>query len=260
MADCLIDYDHSANRHTLEGAEAAFASIAWESTPTSILDIGCGEGTWLRAALRAGVRNVVGVDGVKIPPERLLFPASSFIVSDLTQPLDLGRRFDAVLCLEVAEHLPESMAAILISSLTRHSDRIVFSAAAPGQPGQHHINCRWPEYWQGLFNTRGYACDDAIRWCIWNDARIEPWYRQNMFVALRSKSAGQEPRMPAVVHPAILPLIGACQRGDAFDQDVLQIERGRLPLTWYGKVPFRAIWAKVIRRVNGAQTSNGRHV
>jgi hypothetical protein len=251
MANRLIEYDHSANRHTIEGAEAAFASIIGDGRPVSVLDIGCGEGTWLCAALRAGVRIVAGVDGVEIPRKRLLFPASTFIVRNLTQPVELGRRFDMVLCLEVAEHLPESAAATLVESVTRHSDRVVFSAAAPGQPGQHHVNCQWPQYWQRLFNDRGYACNDAIRWRIWNDARIEPWYRQNMFLASRSATAGQEPRMPSVIHPAILPYITARQYSEAFNTNVDQIERGRMTVAWYATLPLHAILAKLTRLIKG---------
>ena len=64
------------------------------------------------------------------------------------------------------------------------------------------MNCQWPEYWQLLFNARGYVCDDAFRWEIRNIQEIEPWYRQNIFIAkLSPKLAGHEPRIRAVVNP-----------------------------------------------------------
>ena len=82
---------------------------------------------------------------------------------DLTQEWSLGRRFDAVLCLELAELCEAGHASGLVEGLAAHSDTISFSAACPNQGGQHHVNCQWPDYWQQLFNVRGYGCSDTPR-------------------------------------------------------------------------------------------------
>ena len=57
-----------------------------------------------------GVPDILGIDGVDVSERQLLIPRKSFCQHDLTQPWDLGRQFDAVLCLEVAEHLAEARA------------------------------------------------------------------------------------------------------------------------------------------------------
>lgn len=212
-----------------------------------MLDIGCGEGTWLRAALLAGVQDVVGVDGVEIKPERLLFPACSLVIRDLTRPLVLGRRFELVLCLEVAEHLPASAAPTLIESLTRHSDRILFSAAIPGQPGQHHVNCQWPAYWQRLFNDQGFACEDSVRWQLWDHVNVEPWYRQNLFVATQSINAGKEPRLQSVIHPEMVRHMLASPLETAYAVCTHDIENGGMPIGWYSRAAFKAGRAKLRR-------------
>ena len=126
-------------------------------------------------AVEFDVTDIFGVDGVAIPTEQLQISSSLFRQQDLTRPWNLGRRFEAALCLEVAEHLDEKNAAVLIDALTTHSDCVVFSAACPGQPGQHHVNCQWPAYWQKMFNECGYVCTDEVRWQIWHDERIELW-------------------------------------------------------------------------------------
>ena len=50
-----IDYNHALNLHSLSGPRVAFPAIFPSSNPKSLLDVGCGLGTWLKAAQEAGV-------------------------------------------------------------------------------------------------------------------------------------------------------------------------------------------------------------
>ncbi len=197
-----IQYNHTANRHTLEGARTALERLLDGRRPGRLLDVGCGTGTWLAAALDIGIEQVLGIDGVALPSDQLHVPPGRILQRDLREDWGLDGQADLVLCLEVAEHLPADAAPGFVERLTRAGPRIFFSAASPWQGGQGHVHCRWPEYWQGLFNAHGFACRDSLRWRIWPEASIEPWYRQNLFLAERdSTAAGTEPRIPGVVHP-----------------------------------------------------------
>lgn len=244
-----IAYHHDDNLHTLDGAKAGVKYLIAGKGIHSLLDVGCGTGTWLRAAQDAGVQEVMGVDGVAVDAAALHIKDTDRHVADLTKPWRAERRFDLAICLEVAEHLPVDAAPVLIDTLVAHSDIVCFSAACPDQPGENHINCQWPDWWQQLFNERGFACDDSIRWQWWNDDRIEPWYRQNAFVARRSDKAGNEPRIPRVVHPAMLSHLIAGQQNAMFEEHRRQIENGALPLTWSLLLPLRAVVAKVRRAI-----------
>ncbi len=246
-----IDYDHSQNLHTTAGPKAAFSKLFPDGLPASILDVGCGTGTWLRAALDCGVLDVVGIDGVEIPREQLLLPPEKFLCHNLNAPVDLGRRFDVVTCLEVAEHLEPEVEKVLIQTLTRHADKILFSAACPSQPGQHHVNCQWPDYWQSLFNSEGFICSDSIRWQIWDDQNIEPWYRQNLFSAWKDpKQAGTEPRIQPVIHPEISKVMLQFSTKFNNPEHIRKIEQGWMPAAWYATVPFRALKSKVVRKLS----------
>lgn len=239
-----IRYDHAAHPATVTGAKAVLSMAFHLRVPESLLDIGCGTATWMRAAVDLGVRDVFGIDGIEVEPELLHVDRARIDRFDLSKPFDLGRRFEIALCLEVAEHLPENSSNDLIRSLAGHSNSILFSAACPDQPGQYHINCQWPSYWQGKFNRVGFVCDDSIRWRIWSDARIEPWYRQNIFWARRDpENAGREPRLKSSIHPDLYH--------DMLDVARLnfanEIASGIMPVTWYLTIPPVAAAAKLRR-------------
>jgi SAM-dependent methyltransferase len=208
--------------------------------------VGCGTGTWLRAAADRGAQEILGVDGSDVAPEKLFVPKNRIQRHDLNQPLRLGRKFDLVICLETAEHIEPERSKTMVESLVTNGDRILFSAAAPGQGGTHHVNCRWPSYWQELFNQHGFACSDAVRWELWEDERVEPWYRQNLMLAVRDPDgAGKEPRIKPVIHPDLLPSFSHRFLGD----NVGLIEQGGLPWLWYLKTPLKAAVAKFRQRL-----------
>ena len=111
------------------------------------------------------------------------------------------------MCLEVAEHLPEQSAKTLVESLCSLSDFILFSAAIPGQGGLHHLNEQWQEYWVVQFKEKGFAAFDCIRPKIWNNSKIQFWYKQNILLfAKREKSNDLKQTqcyhiIPNLVHP-----------------------------------------------------------
>jgi hypothetical protein len=236
-----IEYDHCLNVHNIETPRALLSRLLAMYRPASLLDAGCGLGFWLQACAEHGISDYLGVDGVEIPSERLRFPPAAFRRVDLRKAWDLRRRFDIALCLEVAEHIEEEFSDTLIASLVKHADRVLFSAACPGQVGQHHVNGQWPEYWQARFNRHGFACSDAFRWTIWDDARIDPWYRQNIFVAeLRPRDAGGEPRIKRVVHPDLVRSIGG-------RRELQFLADGGRPVPTYAYIVVKALYAKIRR-------------
>jgi SAM-dependent methyltransferase len=244
-----VDYDHNLNLHSFTGPLAAVPILLKHYAFSSLLDVGCGTGSWLAAAVKHGVSNVFGVDGVAALSSRLHIPTSRFQQVDFRSEWDLGMQFDAALCLEVAEHLPSNYEANFIKNLVKHSSLVFFSAAPPGQSGQNHVNCHWPEHWQALFNDFGYECSDLIRWALWDISEIEPWYRQNLFVAFKSNRAGSEARIKKVVHPEMMDWHHSDWSMQARNDALSRIERGGLPMKWYVLSPFKALVHKFKRRV-----------
>lgn len=148
----------------------------------SVIDFGCGAGTWLREFQLNGIEETLGLDGGDPTSEYLLLDEKNYINVDLSRPYKSSKKFDLAISLEVAEHLSEEFAEIFIENLTNASDCIVFGAAIPGQGGEDHIHERWPSYWISLFEKKGYVLFDIFRAKFWHDSRVEWWYSQNTFL------------------------------------------------------------------------------
>jgi hypothetical protein len=69
-----------------------------------------------------------------------------------------------------------------VGALCRLADVVLFSAAEPGQGGEHHINERPLQYWRELFQSKGFLVFDPLRPRFHRDPLVEPWYRYNMLL------------------------------------------------------------------------------
>lgn len=194
-----MTYDRRFFDSIREGSQrsaAAVVPLMMESfTPKTVVDVGCGEGLWGKAFEDAGCE-VLGLDGHPNP----VIPAQSVDLTDVLPTFD--RPFDLAVCLEVAEHLPPERAETFVAELCGLADKVLFSAAVPGQGGTAHLNEQWPPYWVDLFAAHGFACSDDVRWEIWNDERVCWWYRQNLMVATAGRLGRAESgTVRPVIHP-----------------------------------------------------------
>ncbi len=191
-------------------AERILPMVLEHLSVESALDAGCGVGTWLAPLQRLGVSDVTGIDGDYVDRELLEIDGDRFVPLDLSQPFDLGRTFDLVLSLEVAEHLPADAADGFVASLVRHAPAVLFSAAIPGQGGTDHVNEQWPDYWAERFAAHGFAAVDAIRPRVWTDSEVQFWYSQNTILYLRESEIPdslrqyvvEDFRALSIVHPS----------------------------------------------------------
>ena len=195
-----------------ESAEVILGMLFKHLHPANVVDVGCGRGTWLRAALELGTQHIVGLDDGCVGRDQLVIPLDAFRVADLRQPLELRERFDLCICLEVAEHLPFGDSERFVRDLTSLSDAILFSAAVPYQGGKGHINEQWPEFWALLFRRLGYSVHDLFRRDAWLDEKMVFWCAQNALLFTRdgSPTSGLVPEKVApgqylsIVHPIAL--------------------------------------------------------
>lgn len=199
-------YDQAFFRYIHEGAIRSAGRIVplvvQSLSVRSVLDVGCGAGAWLSVYRQQGVTDILGVDGAYVRKDSLLIPPKAFQARDITQPFDLRRRFDLVQCLEVGEHIPNAASKSLVENLVRHGKLVLFSAAIPGQGGEHHINEQPYEFWMHLFNSHGYKPFDYFRPLIKGLTDVESWYRYNVLLYAAPSAI---PALPAVVASTRVP-------------------------------------------------------
>lgn len=124
-------YVHDESVHNTKAPKEIVPQIIKLIQPNSVVDVGCGIGTWLSVFEDFGVEDVVGIDGDYVNRTLLHIDEKKFISRDLTKPLKLDRKFDLAVCLEVAEHLPEKSANTFVESLVSLSDTILFLRQFP---------------------------------------------------------------------------------------------------------------------------------
>jgi len=117
-----------------------------------VLDVGCGPGIYVKALREAGVH----ADGVDLDP-RCPYDVMDVFSDEFADKY--AGKYDLAMCIEVAEHLPESRANELVKTLTSVAPTVLFSAAVPGQGGHGHINCQPKSYWVEKFALLNYVVD-----------------------------------------------------------------------------------------------------
>jgi SAM-dependent methyltransferase len=171
--------------------------------PQSVVDVGCGIGTWLSVFYEQGISDILGIDGAYVNRDQLLFPEEYFVACDLTKPLilpsDHRSSFDLAVSLEVAEHLPEESAAQFVASLVLLAPVVLFSAAIPHQGGTDHVNEQWPNYWAALFHDRGYVTIDWLRPQIWDNANVAYYYAQNSLLFVGEEHLAKYPELQGYI-------------------------------------------------------------
>lgn len=148
-----------AARRAVVQMMAAYRSV-FGRDPTSVLELGTGNGAFT-LAFHERRFDYMAVEGCRsgcqvleesgIPPERIVH-------ADLRRLQPLGRRFDLVVCTDVAEHIEPFFASKLVENCTAHADAVWFFAATPSLRSYwYHVNEQPHEAWDNLFAFLGYA-------------------------------------------------------------------------------------------------------
>lgn len=190
--------------------------------PNSIVDFGCGSGTWLRAAKDIKPDVIVhGFDFSNVNRGRNLND-EEFTLCNLETYEYKGPKYDMAISIEVAEHLEIEYAEQFVDNLCEASDIVLFSAAIKYQGGDHHVNEQYQSFWMKKFEKRGYRCIDCIRPTFWEDHEMDVVYRENCILYVKDylyksiiNDIQIENNIMDMVHPYLFSMkMGSFYNGD----------------------------------------------
>lgn len=162
----------------LAGAIGMFFKTQKAST---VLDLGCGLGTYVQVLRRAGIR----ADGVDGNPHTAELSGGLCSVVDLTLQQDLGR-YDWVLSLEVGEHIPAEFQEAFLDNVTHHAEKgVILSWAIPGQGGRGHVNCRENGWVVSSMAVRGFLYNWDTSHLLRSFSSSCPWFSHTLMVFTR---------------------------------------------------------------------------
>jgi hypothetical protein len=153
---------------------------------TSYLDVGAGTGRFAQELRRRGARadaceynftgRLIGAwHGINVAPLDL----------SAQPPTPLTGPYDVAVCLEVAEHLPAALGALLVRFLSGFRT-VVLTAAPPGQGGTGHLNEQPKSYWESLFAAHGRPRDGELeRRFLAAPGETNPYLLDNLMIFSR---------------------------------------------------------------------------
>lgn len=176
--DILVDLAGTVRRHPWWRARAALTIALLRQLgvdpPAHVLDAGCGWGVTLERLERAGYR-ATGMDVSRRTLAQLDREKRTLIEADVTRPFPDGHdAYDAVLALDVIEHLDDDRAAIAqLGRLVRPGGVLVVSV--PARPElftefdavQGHRRRYLPETLEAAFEGSGLHVERIFWWGAW---------------------------------------------------------------------------------------------
>lgn len=186
---------------SLSSAEIVVPLVCSMLHPESVIDFGCGVGTWLKVFMEQEIQDVQGLELSDLPKESYLISPEKILteVNFGSKSLEIRGRSDLAICLEVGEHIDAKYSSILVDNLTKTADLVLFSAALPGQTGVQHVNEQPLSYWRELFAKKGYQEIDCVRPQIQNASGVAWWYRQNIVLFAAKAKIESSPQLKRLV-------------------------------------------------------------
>lgn len=160
----------------------ALAEFFTDENAKSVVDLGCGTGSYVKVLRQVKIK----CDGFDGNPNTPKITDDVAQVADLSQPLDLCKRYDWVLSLEVGENIPKEFEENFIRNLDRHNIQgIVLSWAVEGQGGFYHFNERNNDYIKKIMENYGYTNDIFSEKYLRSKSSF--WWFKNSLMVFRKK-------------------------------------------------------------------------
>jgi len=156
-----------------------------ENNIKSIVDFGCGEGTYITQLInQLKLNKYDAFDGNPYTPK---LTNNIGKVKDLSVPFNLNYKYDLVYSLEVAEHLPPIHENVYVNNLLKHLKKhLIISWAPIGQGGSGHYNEQNNDYVINLFQKHGLKFQD-LKTEEFRSYKFSkcPWFRNSLLYFIK---------------------------------------------------------------------------
>jgi 2-polyprenyl-3-methyl-5-hydroxy-6-metoxy-1,4-benzoquinol methylase len=170
-------------RRLMSGFHETLDELWARAAPSSVLDVGCGEGVLTAQwAERLGDRRVVGIDlddpKLRAEWEERRRPNLEFRAEEATRLTFGDDEFDLAAAIEVLEHVPEPEATLAEMARVARNHMLV---SVPREPLWRGLNMARGAYWRELGNTPGH---------------VNHWSKRDFVSLLSRYGAVEEARSP----------------------------------------------------------------
>ena len=170
-------------RRLMSGFHATLDELWAQAAPSSVLDVGCGEGVLtVQWAERLGEGRVVGIDlddpKLRAEWEERRRPNLEFRAEEATHLSFADGEFDLAAAVEVLEHVPEPEATLAEMARVARNHLLV---SVPREPLWRGLNMARGAYWRDFGNTPGH---------------VNHWSKRDFVSLLSRYGAVEEARSP----------------------------------------------------------------
>jgi 2-polyprenyl-3-methyl-5-hydroxy-6-metoxy-1,4-benzoquinol methylase len=170
-------------RRLMSGFHGTLDELWAQAAPSSVLDVGCGEGVLtVQWAERLGEGRVVGIDlddpKLRAEWEERRRPNLEFRAEEATHLSFADGEFDLAAAVEVLEHVPEPEATLAEMARVARNHLLV---SVPREPLWRGLNMARGAYWRDFGNTPGH---------------VNHWSKRDFVSLLSRYGAVEEARSP----------------------------------------------------------------
>jgi len=171
------DVAGGATPHKIDGGLMDALPQIFEENST-VVDFGCGNADYVKNLIKSGFE-CEAYDG---NPNTSKMTGGIGKVLDLSKEFNLGKTFDYVMSLEVAEHIPKEFEEIYVNNLIRHTgEYLITSWATVGQGGDGHVNEQDEDYVLNMYKEKGMVYNKEVSEALRNVA-ILGWFKKTIYV------------------------------------------------------------------------------